>query len=75
MRKVLRVGKDVKARRSRVKELMDLRLSALEMDVELQLIQELIPSFRAYARNGGSQRRGRGTCRRQIQEEWKTWPW
>ena len=43
MRKVLRVGKDVKARRSRVKELMDLRLSALEMDMKLQLIQELIP--------------------------------
>lgn len=43
MRKVLRVGKDVKARRSRVKELMDLRLSALEMDMRLQLIQELIP--------------------------------
>jgi len=43
MRKVLRVGKDVKARRSRVKELMDLRLSALDMDMRLQLIQELIP--------------------------------
>jgi hypothetical protein len=43
MRKVLRVGKDVKAKRSRVKELMDLRLSALEMDMKLQLIQELIP--------------------------------
>ena len=28
---------------SRVKELMDLRLSALEMDIKLQLIQELIP--------------------------------
>ncbi len=42
MRKVLRVGKDVKARRSRVKELMDLILSALEMDMKLQLIQELI---------------------------------
>ncbi len=43
MRKVLRVGRDVKARRSRVKELMDLKLSALELDIKLQLIQELIP--------------------------------
>jgi hypothetical protein len=43
MRKLLRVGRDVKARRSRVKELMDLRLSALEIDTKLQLIQELLP--------------------------------
>ena len=43
MRKVLRVGRDVKARRSRVKELMNLKLSALELDIKLQLIQELIP--------------------------------
>ncbi len=43
MRKILRVGKDVKARRSRIRELMDLKLSALEMDMKLQLIQELIP--------------------------------
>jgi len=43
MKKVLRVGKDVKAKRSRVKELMDLKLSAVEMDIKLQLIQELIP--------------------------------
>ena len=43
MRKILRVGKDVKARRSRVRELMNLKLSALEMDIKLQLIQELIP--------------------------------
>ena len=43
MRKLLRVGRDVKARRSRVKESMDLKLSALEMDTKLQLVQELIP--------------------------------
>ena len=43
MRKVLRVGKDVKARRARVKELMKLKIGKLEMDVRLQLIQELIP--------------------------------
>jgi len=35
MRKVLRVGKNVKERRSRAKELMNLRLSALEMDMKL----------------------------------------
>jgi len=43
MRKILRVGKDVKERRSRVRELMNLKLSALELDIKLQLIQELIP--------------------------------
>ena len=43
MRKVLRVGKDVKARRIKVRELMNLKLSDLEMDIKLQLIQVLIP--------------------------------
>jgi len=43
MKKVLRVGKDVKARRARVKELMNLKIGELEMDLKLQLIQELIP--------------------------------
>jgi len=43
MRKILQVGKDVKARRSRVRELMNLKLSSLELDIKLQLIQELIP--------------------------------
>ena len=43
MRNVLRVGKDVKARRIRVRELMGLQMNELEMDVKLQLIQELIP--------------------------------
>ncbi len=43
MRKILRVGKDVKAKRSRVRELMNLKLSSLELDIKLQLIQELIP--------------------------------
>ena len=43
MRNVLRVGKDVKVRRMRVKELMDLNLSTLEREAKLQLIQELIP--------------------------------
>ncbi len=43
MRKVLRVGKDVKSRRARVRELMRLQMNELEMDLKLQLIQELIP--------------------------------
>ena len=43
MRKILRVGKDVKARRSRVRKLMNLKLSSLKLDIKLQLIQELIP--------------------------------
>ena len=38
--KVLRAGKDVKAR---VKELMRLNIDRVEMDLKLQLIQELIP--------------------------------
>jgi len=40
MRKILRVGKDVKARRSRVRELMNLKLRSLELDIKLHLIQE-----------------------------------
>ncbi|MCK4789519.1 MAG: hypothetical protein KAV87_37605, partial [Desulfobacteraceae bacterium] len=43
MRRVLRVGKDVKGKRARVKELMGLNLSDLEVDIKLQLIRELIP--------------------------------
>lgn len=43
MRRLLQVGKDVKVRRARVKELMSLNLSELEMDIKLKLIQELIP--------------------------------
>ncbi len=43
MRRALRVGKDVKGRRARVKELMGLNLGDLEVDIKLQLIQELIP--------------------------------
>jgi len=43
MRKLLRVGKDVKARRAQVKELMKLKIGELETDLKLQLIQELIP--------------------------------
>jgi putative transposase len=43
MRKILRGGKDVKARRARLKELMKLNIDTLETDLTLQLIQELIP--------------------------------
>lgn len=42
MRKLLRVGKDVKAGRSKVKELMALSFSELDSDVRLQLIQGLM---------------------------------
>ena len=43
MKRVLQARKDVKARRAKVKELMSLNLSEIEMDIKLQLIQELIP--------------------------------
>lgn len=43
MKKVLQVGKDVKARRAKVKKLMGLSFASLGMDVRLELIQELIP--------------------------------
>lgn len=43
MRKLFLVGKDVKARRSRIKELIGLPFRELKADIKLQLIQELIP--------------------------------
>ncbi len=43
MKRVLEVGKDVKTRRARVKELLGKPFNLLEVDVKLQLIQELIP--------------------------------
>jgi hypothetical protein len=48
MKRVLQVGKDVKARRARarrarVKELMEMNLGELTRDIKLQVIQELIP--------------------------------
>lgn len=43
MKSVLEVGKDVKTRRARVKELLGKPFNMLEVDVKLQLIQELIP--------------------------------
>lgn len=43
MKSVLEVGKDVKTRRARVKELLGKPFNLLEVEVKLQLIQELIP--------------------------------
>ncbi|UCG66184.1 MAG: hypothetical protein JSW12_03890 [Deltaproteobacteria bacterium] len=42
-KKLLRLGNDVKARRSRLKEFMSLKLTALEMDIKLYIIHELTP--------------------------------
>jgi hypothetical protein len=39
----IRLGKDVEARRTRVKELMVLRLGDLDRDVKVELTQEPIP--------------------------------
>lgn len=43
MKRVLQIGRDVKARRVKVKEYLSRPFNVLEMDVKLQLIQELIP--------------------------------
>ena len=43
MKRVLRTGRDVKARRSKVEEILNNRMNLLEMDTKIQLIQELIP--------------------------------
>lgn len=43
MKRILRIGKDVKTRRAKVKELLSRPFNVLEMDVRLELIQELIP--------------------------------
>ncbi len=43
MKKVLRIGKDVKSRRAKVEEYLSKPFNVLEMDTKLQLIQELIP--------------------------------
>ena len=43
MKKVLRIGKDVKGRRAKVKEYLSRSFEEFEMDTKLQLIQELIP--------------------------------
>ena len=43
MKKILRIGKGVKVRRARVKEICELLLNALDVDMKKELIQALIP--------------------------------
>jgi transposase-like protein len=43
MKTILRIGRGVKVRRARVKELCDLPLETMEIDVKTELIQALIP--------------------------------
>jgi putative transposase len=43
MRKILRIGKGVKIRRARVKEICELPVDAMALDVKVEMIQALIP--------------------------------
>ena len=43
MKRILRISRDVKANRARIKDLQRLPFNELEMEVKLELIQELIP--------------------------------
>jgi transposase-like protein len=43
MKRVLRIGKDVKAKRAKVRELMGLRMDELSVDARVELIKALIP--------------------------------
>jgi len=43
MKRILRIGRGVKARRARVKEICELSRSAMAVDVKAELIQALIP--------------------------------
>ena len=43
MKEILRIGKGVKVRRTRVKEICELPSEAMEVDVKVELIQALIP--------------------------------
>ena len=43
MKKILRIGKGVKVRRARVKEICELPLNVLDVDMKTELIQALIP--------------------------------
>jgi hypothetical protein len=43
MKRILRIGRNVKTKRARIKDLQRLPFNELEMDVKLELIQELIP--------------------------------
>jgi transposase-like protein len=43
MKKILRIGKGVKVRRARVKEICEVSLNTLDVDMKTELIQALIP--------------------------------
>ena len=43
MRKLFRIGREVKSKGARVKDLMEKGLKGQDLDVRLQLIQSLIP--------------------------------
>jgi transposase-like protein len=43
MKKILRIGKGVKVRRARVKEICEVSLNTLDVDIKTELIQVLIP--------------------------------
>ena len=43
MKKILRIGRDVKVRRARVKEICEVPLKQMEVDLKAGLIQALIP--------------------------------
>ena len=43
MKRVLRIDRGVKVKRARAKELCDLSLKAMDIDVRMELIQALIP--------------------------------
>lgn len=43
MRKILRIGRGVKVRRARVKEICELPVGAMELDVKVEMIRALIP--------------------------------
>lgn len=50
MRKILRIGKGVKVRRARLKEICELPVDAMALDVKVEMIQALIPLGLRYVR-------------------------
>ena len=43
MKRILRIGRGVKVRRARVREILDLSTKAMDVDARTELIQALIP--------------------------------
>ena len=43
MKRILRIGRGVKVRRARVKEILDLPVKAMDVNARTELIQALIP--------------------------------